>query len=282
MPTILEGQSSAQSFEVRPLHCAQCGAAVAPGDGSFAECTYCGARTAVPASHLSAQRLKRGARDTNELARVLLKKLGPKPWWLREGAGADVAKVPASQFMLLGVTLPLVSWFLGIVVDIIVCRVLWLRGVKDWQRPQPQLLVMPVAAGVVLLIAFVIVYVRNAKMRHALRRETRAGLAAAPPFRTGGPSLCRGCGAALEVIPDTTSVQCAYCGVDNLVLRSAWIAKAAEQEGRTLAHLDDAFDALQRNSYAARVHLISLLITALCGGAAVLLMASWLDGNAQR
>ena len=80
---------------------------------------------------------------------------------------------------------------------------------------------------------------------------------ARPPLTSGGPALCRRCGAPLTVVPDAVLAHCNYCGADSAVrVRTAELQVAETDEARTHQALARAADVQLEDHNAPRRELV--------------------------
>lgn len=183
-------------------------------------CPYCGASYPVPETYrtLHAESL---AIEQRQRARALLEEIArPPPRLVRV-----LAVLGSPWFAILGAGL----WLpLGIVLGLYLVRITGRHvfhvntyDVLSDQRQQQLALLVPL-----LLIAIGVTSSVWARRRGILRGGLQAALAASPPTKPGGPTLCRQCSAPLSPTPNTLYARCAYCGVDNLTeAPPAWIAQ---------------------------------------------------------
>jgi hypothetical protein len=254
------------TIDLRPLRCGGCGALLPLGYGKTAACAYCKAETPIPAEYAALQRTAKGFADDREVARALYAKIGAPPGRLAralaegfEGtAGALYRVVQGIAFVLA------MNVFIGLVplaALAYVCAYPVAKLIRAFaaivaspiEGSLPAALVLPITLILdVPLFAVPLIAIRKEREMAEVRRDVHASLAAASPEHAGGPSLCRACGAALDVPAGALGVPCTYCRAENLVaLPAEWVAHVRSREWNQFLRVDAAREAYRLASERA-------------------------------
>ena len=256
-----------EHVSLAPLRCAACGACVSLGQRALARCAYCATETPVPAEYGHLQRAAQSFAQNRELARELYARIGAPPGrmatLIAAGAGGT-ARVGGRVLLVMSlvgmftgpfIIVPFMGLFycLGYPVAKLVRGFYALAG-DPIAGPLPALIViLPTLFVAVPAIAIPAIKWRKERELTDVRRDVHASLAANPPERPGGPSLCRSCGGALDVPSGALGVPCTYCKADNLVaLPERWVKHVRSNEFRHFLRIDAALDAYREASDRAR------------------------------
>ncbi len=266
--------SSTKHFEapMQPLQCAHCGALVPLGHGATARCSYCGSDTPVPAQYGALQQTSQSFAADRRLAQELYGRVGRPPgWvmrWLDKGTestsriGGAVGRILLLLLLaqpLIGVGLVMAgAYLLGFPVATIIHTVESARGIP--RLPLSPYVVLPSAClGSMVFLGIPMIVVQRERRLAKIRRDIHASLAAALPERPGGPSLCRLCGAPLDVPRGALGVPCTYCGADNLVaLPEDWVKRVQASEFEHFLQIDAALNAFRQASRATQEQMWKL------------------------
>jgi hypothetical protein len=196
------------------LKCRSCGAPEPLGAGKNALCPRCGAGTPIPPEYVELRALRTRDASQRRAAEKLLKKLD-RPAWLFTKIVARVFDQPMFLFWMFYAA-PLM--FVGIIGSLILAKHwawhLGLRSADELPSWEVYLCASMIFFVFALLPRVIGVY---AGRRAAGRARLLAGLLARPPSTSGGPALCRNCGAPLEVAKDALVAHCLYCETDNVI-----------------------------------------------------------------
>jgi len=293
-PAVLEADPE-RPLSLRPLLCGACGGPVPLGDADRAVCPYCAAPVEIPRELRAVRAANRRSVEDHARVEAAFRRLGSPPGrllhaWagLAEGA-LHTLWIASTAFLKLW--LKLLAFLFRCLTDIDDLRV-WLVVLALPLIPVAGLLVVlgtglhalgprfgadPIAvlgpaasyaligAALCLLLAIPLAVFHFADAFAQVRHRLQASMAARPPFRAGGPALCRRCGAALSVPSGALGVRCDYCQSDNLVaLPPAWVAAAKQTEAGQHREILEAVREEQLTRDAARTRLLQgLLVSAL-------------------
>ncbi len=256
-----------QPTQLRPLPCSSCGSVLALGQGKSARCPYCKAETPIPAEYGALQRAAQSFADDRRLATQLYGTLGKPPGWFARAVGSGAEKSVGIGSVVGGVLIwlmlanPLIglaalmaaAYALGFPAAAIIRGIAWLSH-DPISGPLSPFAVLP-AAMVLVVIVVGIPAIRFGRERELadVRASVHASLAAKVPERAGGPSLCRTCGAGLDVPSGALGVPCPYCKSDNLVaLPPEWVAQVRGKEFRHFLQIDAALEEFRLVNERAR------------------------------
>jgi DNA-directed RNA polymerase subunit RPC12/RpoP len=214
---------------VKPLPCPKCGSAIPLGEGETAKCPYCQATVAVPDEYRALRATHQQDQATRHDAAAAFAQLGAPPgllmraWAQSAGVAGGLLGVLVAGIAYVGGTLAFLSIFL-------------LEFVAHWLARPLHLDLADYYGGFGLYFRFALVVVVGVALPVVLgssydafakvRGQLQAGLAARLPTQAGGPSLCRSCGAPLDVPAGALGVTCLYCSSDNLVaFAPAWVKR---------------------------------------------------------
>lgn len=267
-----------EAIAVEPLRCAGCGALLALGRGKMARCLYCGADTPIPAAYDMLQRAAQSFADDRSLAAKLYGRVGKPPGKFAQAIGRG-AEGSARLGGLVGGTLlwiavengfvgiPLVmaaAYALGFPVAGLIRAAYWVGRLPAPKELSPYMVLAWTTLAVVLLIALPAIVFRKERALDSVRRDIHASLAAALPERDGGPSLCRNCGAALDIPQGARGVPCSYCRADNLVaLPKEWVSRVRATEFKQFLQIDGALESFRLASEVATQRMWTLALAML-------------------
>jgi DNA-directed RNA polymerase subunit RPC12/RpoP len=253
------------SVGVEPLRCAGCGGLVPLGQGKTARCPYCHAETPIPEAYDALQRAAKSFAEDQVLARRLYGALGKPPGRIAEALGlgletsARIGELAGGLIVGLALEHPFgvlllmaAAYALGFPVAALFRVYYWIAGLPTAQPISPYRVLAVTTVVVALFVVVPLILLRRERAIAGVRRDVHASLAARLPEREGGPSLCRNCGAALDVPRGALGVPCTYCRADNLVaLPQAWVERVRATEFKHFLQIDAALEAHRRASEAA-------------------------------
>jgi LSD1 subclass zinc finger protein len=279
-----------ENVAVRPLCCSACGALLSLGQGTTVRCPHCTAETRVPEEYGSLQRAARGYAEDRRLAESLYGRVGKPPgrfaMALAHGADDTVGIASVVGRVLLGIAgshpgvgvllFMATAYAIGFPIAAMIRAAYWLTRHPVPAHLSPYLVLGIATPAVVFLIGIPVVLLKREGLLATVRKDIHASLAAALPQRPGGPSLCRNCGAALDVPPGALGVPCTYCKADNLVaLPASWVARVRSKEFHQFLRIDGALEAFRLASEKAREQ-VWMLTFGLVFAAPVVMLLAWL------
>lgn len=257
-----------ESAQLEVLACSQCGAQVALSDQPTTRCVYCQTELEVPPAYREAAQLAAREVENDALTREAFRSLGRPPGWVLRTIDGIMRGLPGTMLAIgfaVWTCVALINWCLDRAEP-------WFHvNAWDWLEQDEQSLICWSSCFALLLT----VYVLGAFGRRRVTelRSLQRALAARPPVRRGGPSMCRHCGAPLSVPKNASGVRCAYCRCDNLVkIPEGWLER---QRGAVMRVSNEAKSALQahraelrrlRLRLALRIVLIAALASVFLAG----------------
>jgi LSD1 subclass zinc finger protein len=212
------------ALTTRVFDCPSCGAPLpAASDGEHVTCAACGHATVIESGGGAAVLREQASRLEAE---TLFATLGAPPSWSQKVA-----------VMLVNKWLWIVGLPFMVALTLRASQIPVRAVLRLWERVSHERVVHTASPviGWLLNTGWLAVIVIGLLVWSLLgeridaRRDLQAALASQPPKTEGGPSLCRHCGAPLEVAPGALGVRCPHCGADNLVMIPAsWVAKAGK------------------------------------------------------
>lgn len=237
-----------------PLLCGACGSAVPLSDADRVTCPSCGAKVEVPESYRALARSHRELVADHAKLQAAYQALGEPPGRLLKVWGAIGTAVMAPIYLLVAALRA--GWFLALpAVGLVIFGA---ELLSHWLAPRLGVDVVDVygsgavyaALGALVVVGALVpvMIVSNYDDVADVKKALRKSLAAKLPDHAGGPSLCRNCGAPLDVPKDAVGVRCLYCQTDNLVaVPTQWLAESTKAEvqnhsdaAAALADLDKA------------------------------------------
>ncbi len=264
------------------LICSQCHAPVPLGTGpkDMARCLCCDNQVPVPAEYLAMRDAARADDANRARARELAARLAAPPgFWMRLWMQAsDVAMLLAILvvvvWLLIGAIMCIGALFReGIAVFMLALIVGMLFSVPlvynqilhDLARllhaDCADVLGDAVCYALLGLFFYVVLAVpmilgAYAESFETVRATLRKILAAKSPRTSGGPSECRLCGAALEVVPSAISAHCLYCRADNLVAIPDTLVRMAKAHSASEHYSIETAFAAERVARRAGIRLL--------------------------
>jgi LSD1 subclass zinc finger protein len=214
---------------LEPLRCPKCSAPVPLGDGDVATCSFCSAQVPVPEAYRAMRDAERGQRADRAAAEKLYAELS-KPsralemWVTFTTISGGLVMTIAFAILALSAVFMFLA---GFALELFLHWIAPLIGIDVIDRLGGGTTYAVFAIGLVVLVLFPIWLDGYLHTAGEIRKALQTSLAARPPERSGFPSTCRLCGAALDVPAGALGVRCAYCEADNLVALPRDVVAAA-------------------------------------------------------
>jgi WD40 repeat protein/DNA-directed RNA polymerase subunit RPC12/RpoP len=265
----MSSESAPHKVSVTPLPCPSCGAAVPLGDGDTVVCPYCNTTVPIPKVHRELRATRRQELANRRQAEEAFAQLGTPPGPLMR-AWTRVGEVVGSLLGMLVLGIIYVGGLLAFV------SIFLLEFVAHWLASPLGVDVADLYGGFGLYLRFALVVVVGVALPVVLgagydafakvKCMLQASLAARGPTQAGGPSLCRTCGAPLDVPANALGVTCLYCGADNLVaLPRKWVNTIARLAREQTKNVEAALGELREARQELRGDLQRLVVAGVVG-----------------
>lgn len=250
------------------LVCTKCGAPLTLGEGDTTTCKHCGTDTVVPERHRRLRELRGKDAALRAQGEAMFDRLDSPPS-MAMGVLAMTLDLNMLPFLIVyGIPVGLASvlWALDATT-----KLAHYRHVPEASIP---FAVTMLFVGLVLLV---LLFIPRALGVYGNRRASGRmmlvqALAAKLPTTPGGPSMCRVCGAPLEIQENASVCACIYCGAENavrirttLLVRTHQVVAALGNSVADALRIDDAERKETRAKLRSELARYVIRITVLCG-----------------